>query len=184
MKKFEKILQYFKKIEEAQTLRKAKEVDEIQHFDVQKDNRNCRELDQMLKLDRAYKKRQKSKLEDPVAMEQESLQRKTQHLSEVEDFEQQAMDTHLDAPGNEIEVVAELEGFSFNEKPHNLKQLPAGSADAFTHELTELTENQLQREFEKNEAAIKEEPEPEPEEKKEPETTFFFRPPIPPIPKK
>jgi hypothetical protein len=177
MKKFKKILQYFKKIEEAHTLRKAKEVDEIQQFDVQKDNRHCRELDQMLKLDRAYKKRQRSQLEDPIAMEQESLQHKTQHISEVEDFKQQAMDTQLNTPGNELEVVAELQGFSFHENPHNLKQLPAGSADAFTHELTELTENQLQREFEENEAAIKEEPKPE--EKKEPETMFFFHPPTP-----
>ena len=177
MKKFEKILQYCNKIEESHTVRRSKEVDESQQFDVQKETSTCRQLDQILKVDSAYKKRQIKELHMPVELEQEALHQKTIHLEEIEEFDRQSLDFQLEGAHNAFEIVAEIQGFTFDERSHTPKQLPAGPPDAFTHELTDLTEMRLHREIEKNEAAIYGEQEEEPEdEPHKPETVFFFRP--------
>ncbi len=179
MKKIEKILQYPEKIEAAHTLRKDKELDDIKQFDAQAESYKCRELDQLLKVDHAYNQRLEPKLEEPFVLELELIHSKTQALLEIEDFEHQTMDTQLTAPGNEFEIIAEMQEVTYDEAPHPLKQLPAGSPDAFTHELSEFTEDRLQRENEKNDATINSGQEQEPEEEtKEPETVFFFHSPI------
>lgn len=176
MKKFEKFLRASKKLEEHQTVRKAKEVGEIEKFDNQKEHYKCHKIDRMFKIDRAHTEGLKQELEKSVTVEEEWLQDKTEELSEIEAFDRQAQDMQNNAPGNEFEIVAELQGFTFGQAPHEMKQLPAGSPDTLNHDLNELTESHLQRELERNKAAINKEQESE-EEKEDTDTVFFFRPP-------
>lgn len=177
MKNFEKLLQLSKKLEDRQTVRKAKEVDEIEKFDSQEECHKCRELDQMLKINDAHAQLLKQELEKPVAAQQEWLKEKTEELSEVEEFEKQAQDLQINAPGNEFEMIEEIQGNTFEEKSYQLKQLPPGSPDTFAHDLSDLTETQLQREFDWNKAAISGEQDFNEEE--EAENLFFFRQQLP-----
>ena len=174
MKNFEKFLQYSRKLEELQTARKAKEVDEIQKLDIQMEYHKCLELDQVLESDRACNDHLNQELEEPIATEQEWLEDKTQELLEIEEFERQAQDIQFNVSGNDFEIIAEIQAATFEEPPYELKQLPTASADAFDHELSNLTEVELQREIKQNEAAINEEQESI-EGEKSPGDVFFFR---------
>ena len=74
------------------------------------------------------------------------------------EFEQQAYDTHENAPDSEFETIAAIQGFRyrFHGSCHELKQLPEAQSDAFAHELTALTERELQKELEQNEKSLQE----------------------------
>ncbi len=178
MKNFQKILQNCHKLEESSIRRRTKDIDDSTQFDQQKETAKCRQLEQHLKVDSAYAKRQLKELDIPVELEQEALHEHAAHLDEIEAFDQQATAYQLDGAHNAFETIAEIQGFSFSDDDsHALKQLPAGPADAFHHELHDLTDMELQRETDKNDAAIHGEQEEEPEEAPhEPETPFFFRP--------
>jgi hypothetical protein len=164
MKDFEKLLQSSKKLEERQTARKAKEINEIYLFNLQRECYKKCELDRILEIDQAHAKCRNLEIEGPVIAERECLESKVGEFLEVEEFENQTQDIQISPPN------------SSGEQPHILKQLPAGSPDAFTHELTDLTETQLQRELTQNEMAINGSQEDSEEEEEIPGTVFFFRP--------
>jgi hypothetical protein len=109
----------------------------------------------MLEANRHHVERVVQDLDTPVAMEQERIARTMENLREIEAFESQFQDTKLNTPGNEFEIISELQGnIEGEQQSDSQKQLPAASSDAFTHELTELTEVELQRELEANRTAI------------------------------
>ncbi len=172
MKNLEKLLQSSKKLEERQTARKAKEIDEVYLFNLQKECYKKCELDRILEINQTHTKRLDQEIEEPVTAEHKCIKSKAKKLLEAEEFEKH----RLNPPINDFEVIAEMQGFSVGEKPHVLKQLPAGSSDAFTHELTELTEVQFQRELKQNERAIKNNQENMEEEEKKTGNVFFFHP--------
>ncbi len=53
MKPFEKLLQYSRKLEEFQTARRAKEVDEIRKFDVALAHQGQRRVEQVIQAEQA-----------------------------------------------------------------------------------------------------------------------------------
>ncbi len=178
MKQFEKFLQASKKLEDRQTTRRAKEVAEIEKFDSQKEHHQCRKLERIHNIGRAHIKRQKQELEEPIIFEQEWSEDKARKLSEIEEFERQAQDMQINIPGNEFEIIEEIQRGAFGEKPHELKQLSAGSPDVLRHDLTDdLTESHLQRELKQNETAINEGQDSGEEEEKT-RSIFFFLPPV------
>ena len=157
MKKFEKFLQYSRKLEELQTARKAKEVDEIRKFDIQLERQKCRDLSQILRTEQQQVKHVVQNLDTPVEMELGHQANTRQAFEEAVEFERQAHNMKLNAPGNEFGVISELQGFTYEEQhPYRQKQLPEASDDAFTNELSDVIEMELQRELQKNEEAITE----------------------------
>jgi hypothetical protein len=172
MKNFEKFLRYSRKLEELQTTRKAKEVEEIQKLDTHMDSHKCRELDQILNIDRLNTEEIDQDLEESLAIEQEISEKARQKLLDIEEFERRAQDMKINAPGNDFEIISEIQGLPSGDQPSDLKQLSSGSSGAFPDELGELTEIEFQRELQQNELAIHNKNDQVKEKRK---GLFFFR---------
>lgn len=172
MNRLEKFLRYSQKLEELQTERKAKEVDEIRKFDIQIKSHKQRESDQMTEFAQIYMDWQNQRINEPLADEQQRQDRQLRDLEELRQFEEYAYNTSQYGTDNPFDLIAEMEHDSGIEHAHEeIKQITAGTPDAFDHELTECTEIHLQQELEQNEIIVKkdvpiEEPKP---------TGLFFR---------
>lgn len=140
MKNLKKFLRSSKKLEARHTDRKAREVEEVYTFNLQQEYHKHREFDRLHELSSAH------------ARHKEGV------LLNTEDFEQQAQEDRQYGSDSEFERIAELQGFHFEPQPHRLKQLPAGSHDVFSHDLSEEAEIHLQKETAKNRRALKQDP--------------------------
>jgi hypothetical protein len=176
-----KFLHYARKLEDLQTVRKAKEVDEIRKFDVQLEVQKRRNLVQTLETEQQHTQALNQELAEPLAAEQAWRDAKTGELQHVEAFAHQGRvplrqtqgTPRFDESAHDFDIIEAIQGFGFRREPYSLKQLPAGDADAFTHELSDQTESHLSQEVYRNQQAVTPEPQPQPdpqpEAKSEPE---------------
>jgi hypothetical protein len=153
MPNFKRLLQCAKKFEDLQISRKTKDVDEIQKFNLQKEYHQHITMLQNLDADRAYIESQKDGLEGIITEEQGRIEIKTNELLEAEAFDQEAFENPVNS--GEFQSISETQKTSAINWQEPLKQLPAGSSDLFDQEMSDVTEVCLQRELEKNDAAIK-----------------------------
>lgn len=154
MKTFRKFFQYSRKLEELQTARKAKEVDEIRKFDVQLEAQKQRNLEHHLKSERVQAKQQKQDLEHPLISEQEWQTLRIEHLQEVEEFDQYAQHTKINVSDNDIEQMSALQENMSGTSPDIPQALPSVTYDVFANEIPDVAENEFQRELQKNYDAI------------------------------
>jgi len=173
MKNFKKFLQASNRLEERQTARKAKEVDEVQKFDLQLESHKQIKMLESIDAEQVVAKSRKHTLDEIVAYEQQRIELATDELLETEDFETEAFEV---AVNTEIfQDISEIQKPENLNQPKQIKQLPAGPPDPFDHELSDLTEECLRRETEKNDAAIKQMQE-EDEESARQKGPLFFNP--------
>jgi hypothetical protein len=141
-------------MEARQTARKAQEVEEVYTFDLQRKASGCYRFEQILDDATTRETIQSQKSEPILQMEEEFIARQNEELAAIEAFES---DTKVDqqyAPGNTFDTIAEIQGFELEKKLYGLKQLPAGSPDAFDNDLTDLTEHHLEEELSQNKKAV------------------------------
>jgi hypothetical protein len=148
----EKFLHYPKKLEEHQTARKAKEIDEVQRFNRQLEYHQHLELHEVLDTERMFTESQKQASDETMTDEQRQVEVTTEELLEVNEFEAEVSAMTMTALESDFPENQESEDIS---SPASPQQLTAGSPDPFTHELSELTETCLQQELEKNDATLK-----------------------------
>ena len=154
MKTFQKFFQYSRKLEELQTARKAKEVDEIRKLDVHLQAQKQRNLEHHLKSERIQINQQKRNLEQSQIFEQEWQTFRIEHLQEVEEFDQYAQNTKINVSDNDVEQMIALQE-NMSEISADIPQaLPSVTYDVFAHEIPDVAENEFQRELEKNHDAI------------------------------
>ncbi len=158
MKKDENPLQFSQQLEAFQTARKAKEVNEICKFDTLKESLKQKHLTLSRRMGTLRQKFLRQLIEEPEIAEEYIIQEKAQALQELAEFEQQAYDMQQDAPDNEFDTIAAIQDFRYQlEAPQQeLKYLLETHSDAFAHELTALTEAELQKEWEQNEKTLQE----------------------------
>jgi hypothetical protein len=155
MKNLLKFLRASKKMEVRQVARKAKEIDEVYAFNLQREVAGCHQFDQMLEDDGVRREIRKQKSEPISEMEEDFVARHNDVLTTVEAFERDALETQQYAEGNAFDIIAEMQGFDFEEtRPHAVKQLPAAPSDVFANTLTDVTESQLEEESTHNKQAI------------------------------
>jgi len=199
MKNFEKLLHYAKRLEQFHLRGRAREINDIEKFDTQKERRKAAALDRMLSLEAAIDENRGQSLAAHEQMMRQAEEENVQRLIELDEFAQQARASHDATAGNEFNVIADIQGFTYHhERSQLLKQLPEASVDIFEHELTELTETELQQELDDNRKAVQgtqqrlelrvetsdasqhtsaEHLEEVEDDHDEPATVFFFRPP-------
>ena len=173
MQDMKKFLYSSKKLEARHTDCKSKEAEEVYTFNIQKEYHRNREFERLLEFTSTYDEHQ------------------NEAIKEGEDSEQEIADIRQNAPENAFDIIAELQGFDFGNQPHSLKQIPPGtSSDIFVHEMSDVVEEQLQKETTYNERSVEkgqtiseEEPEywemeevEEDEQKDGPHNVFYFRP--------
>lgn len=154
MKTFQKFFQYSRKLEELQTARKAKEVDEVRKFDVQMEAQKQRTLDQHLKSERAQDEQQIEALEHLAISEEAWMTAQEQRLQKVEEFDEQAQRSKTDAFYNDFGQFLEFQESKFESVPDSSTALFSAAYDVFTNELSDVTESELQREVQQNDEAI------------------------------
>ncbi|MDY0092349.1 MAG: hypothetical protein RBT80_06590 [Candidatus Vecturithrix sp.] len=154
MKTLWKFLHYSRKLEELQTARKAKEVDEIRKFDVQTDAQNQRNFDRHLKSDRSRLEHHIRDLERLSASEQAWMSMQLQCLHEVKAFDDHVQHSKSDILNNDVEQFLDLQT-GMPERTHNgSTALSSVTYDIFADEIRDVTESELQRELQQNEEAI------------------------------
>jgi hypothetical protein len=162
MKNFKRFLQTSKKLEELQIARKAREVDEVQKFNLQLESHKQSDLVERLDAEQALEESRAHTLDEIIAGEQRRIELATDELLKAEDFEAEAFEVSGNADGfRELSGIQDPGNIN---RHHQIKQLPAGSPDPFDHELSDLTETCLQRELEKNETVVKQMQEEEAQE--------------------
>ncbi len=155
MKKFEKLLQYSKRLEAFHLSRRHRELDDIQDFDTRKERLRTAALNRILPLDLAVAEHRMHNLDDQEHQGMQAEENKARQLIEQKKFVRQARDSLADTAGNEFDLIADIQGFTYHEELfQNLKQLPEASVDIFEHELTDSTEVELQQELEENRKAL------------------------------
>lgn len=154
MKTFQKFFQYSRKLEELQTARKAKEVDEVRKFDAQMEAQKQRNLDQHLKSERAQDEQHIQALEHPAISEEIWITVQEQRLQKVEEFDEQAQRSKTDAFYNDFGQFLEFQESRFESVSDGSTALFSATYDAFTNELSDVTESELQREVQQNDEAI------------------------------
>ena len=148
----DKFLHYPKKLEEHQTARKAKEIDEVQRFDRQLEYHQHLELLEALDTERTFTESQQQALDETMTDEQQQFEVTTEELLAVHEFEAEVPAMTMTASGSNFPESQVIKDIS---PPSSPRQLTAGSPDPFTHDLSELTETCLQQELEKNDTALK-----------------------------
>lgn len=159
MKKNKNPLHFPQQLEAFQTARRAKEVNEIYTFDRMKEGLKQRHMTITQRMDKLQQKALRNKLEQAGEPDGELLQEQAMMLEELVEFGRQAHDAQIDAPDNEFDTIAGLQGFNYHAPDNDhqpLKQLPEAHSDLFDHELNALTEQELQKELEQNEKTIQE----------------------------
>lgn len=154
MKTFQKFFQYSRKLEELQTARKAKEVDEIRKFDVQMEAQKHHNLDQHVKSERAQTNQCIQALEHPPISQGAWRAVQVQHLQEVEEFDEYAQHSKTDASNNDFEQLLELQESRLENIPDGSTALFSATYDVFATEMSDVTESELQRECQQNDEAI------------------------------
>lgn len=154
MKTFQKFFRYSRKLEELQTARKAKEVDEVRKFDIHMEAQKQQQLAQHLKSERIQVKHQKSELESPLISEQAWKEHQNQHLQEVKAFDRYAQHTKIRASDNELEQMIALQESLTEPSSDASPALPSVTYNLFADEVTDITEQEFQRELQHNHDAI------------------------------
>jgi hypothetical protein len=173
MKNFSiKFLRSSKKLEGVHTARKSREVDEIWKFGLQLEAHNHIEMFESVDDEQAALESRKYALDETIADAQRQDELTRHELLETEDFETNAF---------EVSINGSLRNFSETQnsveinQQTQLKQLPESTSGPFDHELSDLAEVCLQRELEKNDAAVKQIQE-EDEENERQKGPIFFNP--------
>ena len=154
MRNLIKFLRSARKMEARQTARKAQDVEEAYTFDLQRKTSDCYRFEQILDEETTRETIQNQKSEPILQMEEEFIARQNEELASIEAFESDTKVEQQYAPGNTFDTIAEIQGFELEKKLSGLKQLPAGSPDAFDNDLTDLTEFHLQEELSQNKKAV------------------------------
>ncbi|GAK57836.1 hypothetical protein U27_04803 [Candidatus Vecturithrix granuli] len=154
MNTFQKFFRYSRKLEELQTARKAKEVDEIRKFDVQMEAQKQRNLDQHLKFECAQAKQQIQALEHPTIKAEAWMTEQLQRLQEVNEFDEHVQHSKTDTSNNVFEQLVELQNSRLENAPDSPTALFSATYDVFANEISDVTESELQREFQQNDEAI------------------------------
>ena len=159
MKKKKTPLDFAQQLEEFQTTRKAKEVNEIYNFDRLKESLKQRLMTLNRRMETLHQRALRQRTERPEIAEEYIIREKAQTLQELAEFDQQVYDAQLGANDSAFDTIAEIQGFCYQDHSdpgQTLKQLPEASTDAFAHELDALTKRELQKELEQNEKALQE----------------------------
>lgn len=173
MKNFHiKFLQSSKKLEGTQIDRKAREVDEIWKFGLQLEAHNHVEMFESVEREQAFLESRKRALDEAIADVQRQDELLADELLETEDFETNAFEVSVNGSSRQLFETQDSAGL--NRQPQ-FKQLPENTSGPFDHELSNLTEICLQRELEKNDAAIKQAQE-EDEERERQNGPLFLNP--------
>ena len=173
MKNFNiKFLQSSKKLEGVHTTRKAREVDEIWKFGLQLEAHNHVEMFESVDDEQAALESRKCALDEAIADAQRQDELTAHELLETEDFDTKASEVSINGSFRDLSEAQNSVGVN---QQTQLKQLPENTSGPFNHELSDLAEACLQRELEKNDAAVKQVQE-EDEESESQKGPLFFNP--------